>query len=285
MSCFFESFFDSNPYFNAASFLLAILGIVFSIYFYVKSQKKREPTYISRTVNLVRENIQKIDRINILYDGKAVDNLSITKIALWNNGKETIDCGDVAKKNPLRLSIKNDYIFLNAEVIYQKNTSNNFEISISEDHKYIYITFDYFDFEEGIVLQAFHTGNKSSDVMLEGQIKSVSQIRRADTSSSILSSFLINSLNEKRLSRKESRTILGWSQLIIGILSLIFVTFTFFTKKDYFRSDTETDRIIFVISFSLVGLLYLFMGYNCIKRYIPKGFDVFNEEFLKEKRK
>lgn len=32
-------------------------------------------------MNLVRENVQKIDTVNILYAGNKVDNLSITKIA------------------------------------------------------------------------------------------------------------------------------------------------------------------------------------------------------------
>ena len=67
-------------------------------------------------------------------------------------------------------------VYTNNEIIYQKNPSNDFNISISNDNKYVDITFDYFDFEEGIVLQVFHTGNKSDDITLVGQIKSVKNI-------------------------------------------------------------------------------------------------------------
>lgn len=71
-------------------------------------------------MNLVRENVQKIDTVNILYAGNKVDNLSITKIAFWNDGKETINNSDVAQNNPIRLIIDKDLYFLDAEIIYQK---------------------------------------------------------------------------------------------------------------------------------------------------------------------
>lgn len=154
---YFTELFNNNPLLNAFSLFLAILGIIFTTYFYFKSKKIRMPIYILRTVNLVRENVQKIDTVNILYAGNKVNNLSITKIAFWNDGKETINNSDVAQNNPIRLIIDKDCIFLDAEIIYQKNPSNDFNISISNDNKYVDITFDYFDFEEGIVLQVFHT--------------------------------------------------------------------------------------------------------------------------------
>lgn len=169
---YFTELFNNNPLLNAFSLFLAILGIIFTTYFYFKSKRIRMPIYILRTVNLVRENVQKIDTVNILYAGNKVNNLSITKIAFWNDGKETINNSDVAQNNPIRLIIDKDCIFLDAEIIYQKNPSNDFNISISNDNKYVDITFDYFDFEEGIVLQVFHTGNKSDDITLVGQIKS-----------------------------------------------------------------------------------------------------------------
>lgn len=280
----FEYFFDGNPYLNAISFLLAILGVIFTVYFYIKSKKIRKPIYMLRTVNLVRENIQKIVKINILYNGKAINNLSITKIALWNGGKETIDNNDVARKNPLRLSIKNDCMFLDAEIIYQKNTSNGFNISISDDHKYIDITFDYFDFEEGIVLQVFHTGNKSDDITLIGQIKSVKQIQRGNTTHSLFPLPFIDILQQAAIPHKQKQLYGDWLIFIIGILSVCLSIIFMFVRIDFLRSDPEVDRITLIISLGAIGLLYLFMGYRGIKRHIPKGFDVFNEEFLREEK-
>lgn len=280
----FESFFGGNPYLNAISFLLAILGIFFTVYFYLKSQRVRKPMYVMRTVNLVRENIQKMGRINILYDGKAVNNLSVTKIALWNDGKETVNNSDVAKKNPLKLSIRNDCAFLDVEMIYQKNPSNGFDVSISEDHKFVNITFDYFDFEEGIVLQTFHTGNKSSDICLEGQVKSVKEIQRNGSFSPFLSLFIVDVLRQTTIPYRKAKMLVNWTIFFIGLLSICLSIVLMFIETNPIKSDPETDRILLVISLGAIGLLYFFIGYNGIKRNIPKGFDVFNEEFLKEEK-
>lgn len=279
----FRVFFDSSPYLNAISFLLAIAGIFFSVFFYKKSKKEKKPIYMLRTVNLIRENIQKIDRINILYDGKTVNNLSITKIALWNGGKSTIDNKDVAKKDPLRLAIKNDCNFLDAEIIYQKNASNGFDISISDDQKYIHIAFDYFDFEEGIVLQIFHTGHKSSDISLMGQIKSVKQIQRGYNSQFIIPIFLVNMLQEAKITHGKVKLLFRWSSIIMGVL-LILLSIAQFMNLEFVKYNSEVERKVTMILGGVLGLLYLFIGYKSVRRYIPKGFDIFNEEFLKEKK-
>lgn len=276
---YFTELFNSNPLLNAFSLFLAILGIIFTSYFYFKSKKNRIPIYILRTVNLVRENVQKIDTVNILYAGNKVNNLSITKIAFWNDGKETINNSDVAQNNPIRLIIAKDCIFLDAEIIYQKNPSNDFNISISSDNKYVDIAFDYFDFEEGIVLQVFHTGNGSDDISLVGQVKSVKKIQRKDYSSTFIPTYILDILKKTTLPKKMTRLVPGWTVFIMGLLSIIvafIMPFIEITPKDLNPEDSRLEQIV---SFGIVGVLYVLMGYSMIKRKIPKGFNVFNEEF------
>ena len=237
------------------------------------------PIYILRTVNLVRENVQKIDTVNILYAGNKVNNLSITKIAFWNDGKETINNSDVAQNNPIRLIIDKDCIFLDAEMIYQKNPSNDFNISISNDNKYVDITFDYFDFEEGIVLQVFHTGNKSDDITLVGQIKSVKNIQRKDSFSSFIPTYIIDILTKTTLSKKIVKVASGWAIFITGLLFTIFALVIPFIEIVPKESNPEKDGLASILFIGIIGILYALMGYSMIKRKIPKGFNVFNEEF------
>lgn len=230
-------------------------------------------------MNLVRENVQKIDTVNILYAGNKVNNLSITKIAFWNDGKETINNSDVAQNNPIRLIIDKDCIFLDAEIIYQKNPSNDFNISISNDNKYVDITFDYFDFEEGIVLQVFHTGNKSDDITLVGQIKSVKNIQRKDYFSSFIPTYIVNILKKTTLPKKIAKLVSGWTVFIMGLCLVLFaliIPFIEIVPKD---SNPEKSRLEMIVFLGIVGILYASMGYSLIKRKIPKGFNVFNEEF------
>ena len=276
---YFTELFNSNPLLNAISLFLAILGIIFSTFFYLKSKKIRMPIYVLRTVNLVRENVQKIDTVNILYSGNKVNNLSITKMAFWNDGKETINNSDVAQNNPIRLTIDKGCIFLDAEIIYQKNPSNGFDILISNDNKYIDITFDYFDFEEGIVLQVFHTGNESDDITLVGQIKSVKKIQRKDYFSSFIPTYIVNILKKTTLPKKIAKTVSGWTIFIMGLFLTIFALIMPFIEIVPKDSNPEKSRLEIIVFLGIVGILYASMGYSIIKRKIPKGFNVFNEEF------
>ena len=93
-----SDFFKGNPIFNSITFLLALWGIFSTWYFYRKSNKRRIPTFLVRTINLIEDKVRKIKSIHIQYCDKDITNLSITKFALWNGGRETINLSDVAKK-------------------------------------------------------------------------------------------------------------------------------------------------------------------------------------------
>lgn len=270
-------FFEGNPILNLITLLLAIGGIIFTIFFYFKSKKIKLPTYMVRTVNLVKEKIQKIDTVQILYSGEKVSNLSISKIAFWNAGKETINSNDVAINNTLKVKIHDDFNILDAEVLYQKNSANDFKIKISENHKNIDISFDYFDYEEGLVLQIFHTGNSSDDISFSGTIKSVKSIKRKEIITSILPSILVRALKkrDKKSKSKLTNRIMGWGTLIAGI----FFIFSFLFIPNNSTKAIEETSIYSKLLPSLLGIPYVWLGAKMIKRYIPKGFDIFNEEF------
>ncbi len=276
---YFIEWLNNNPLLNIMSLLLTILSIVTAIYFYLKGKKNKIPTYILRTISLVQENIQKIETVNILYSGNKIDNLSITKIAFWNDGKETIDHSDIAQNNPIRLTIEKDYIFLDAEILYQKNPSNDFNISLSEDNKYIDITFDYFDYEEGIILQVFHTGNKSNNITLTGQIKSVKKFHRKDRSLSFIPTSIANILRKKIIPDKGIELILGWPTFIIGLFFIFLSLISSHLQTPPKEYNPEANKLAVSIVAGISGLIYCLMGYSIIKRKIPKGFNVFNEEF------
>lgn len=185
-----NSFFQGNYIFNILSFAIGIIGIISSFYFYFKSKRSRIPIYFIRTINLVRERIQKLDTVEIFFSGKRIINLSITKIAILNIGKETINFMDVAINNPLKVIIDDKYEILEAEILVSNNNSNDFKISIEENKKAILIKFDYFDYEEGLVLQLAHTGNSNEDIVVTGNIKSVKKIIRKDYTNVIFPSLI-----------------------------------------------------------------------------------------------
>lgn len=274
-------FFNGNPILNIISLLLAIIGILFSVYFYFKSKKNKVPTYAVRTINLVRDKVQKINTVEILYSGEKVDNLSISKVALWNDGRDTINKADVALNNPIKVRINGNYKFLDTKILYQKNDANDFSVQISNDKSSVDISFDYFDFEEGIVLELFHTGNTSEDLLIDGKVKSVKSISRRDISVYLLPNSLIKWLRKDKeiVSKKTMRSISGWIVFLGGIIICFMAVFL--PGQVAIRQKGD-ERSLFLIT-SLPGLFYIWFGYRVIKRRIPRGFDIFNEEFLQTK--
>lgn len=266
------TFFNGGSLLNLITFILAILGILCSVYFYFKGKKCKKPTYILKTTNLVRENIQKIDSVDILYSGNKIKNLSVTKVAFWNNGKDTISYNDVAKKSPIRLTIKEDFIFLDAKILFQKNQSNDFSITMSNDNKFIDIKFDYFDYEEGIVLQVFHTGAKSSDISMVGQIKSVKEFSHKSHSTFPLFFEKIN------IPTQNIRKIIDFTYLISGVFFLVVSAAFLFVGVPTPSYEPKDDNVA-IILLALAGFLYIGIGWNSLKRKAPQGFDIFNDEF------
>ena len=265
-------FFNNNPVLNLITLILAVLGILFTAYFYLRSKKNRVPTYMVRTINLVRDMLPKIDAVEMLYSGKKVNNLSISKVAFWNEGKETINFIDIAPQKPIKIIINDEYDILDVGILFQKNDANNFKINISEDKKSVDITFDYFDYNEGMVLQIFHTGNCSENIKIEGKIKSVKKINRKDFGLSFITN-LFSIFPKSFAYSKITKIILGWIILIIG-LSFCFLSIYYSIRLQNWHFVDFSN-----IFFLGVGLSYAFFGYQSLKKKIPKGYDIFSDEF------
>lgn len=95
----FLKFWENTSIINIIFFLLSILGIFLTLFFYFKSKKQKVPLYGTRSINLIKGKANKIDDLEILFKGDKVQYLTITKLLFWNAGKETIHRSDVATKD------------------------------------------------------------------------------------------------------------------------------------------------------------------------------------------
>jgi len=56
--------------------------------------------------------LSKINSINVLYHGSKIENLSISRIAIWNAGKKAINSTDIVKKDKFRIEIDKEFKIL-----------------------------------------------------------------------------------------------------------------------------------------------------------------------------
>ncbi|AUM88309.1 hypothetical protein ACYJ2V_000215 [Clostridium botulinum] len=257
---------SKNPWLAVSSFIITILSIILCIVFYYKGKRIKSLKTVIRSINLFKDNGNKIDGLEILYSKSAVPNVTITKIAFWNNGNETIDGSDIANRDPLTIKIKDEFTILESKMIYEKNKSNNIQLRNIEDGKIIEVKFDYLDNKEGGVVQILHTGNSSSEIEVSGTIKGLGKINiksRTKKKKHLILKYIYddNVINYILI-------ILGIFFFIIGILS------SFNDNKILLLNENKTKSFI---SYLMMSFLYLILGCLFIKRRVPKGFEIFDE--------
>lgn len=109
MEEFFKQFLSvmtGGTIYNIIILVFAIVGIGVSYYLYNKSKSLTSVAYVIRMIQLISSGKQKLSEINISKrDDAPVADRSISKIAIWNDGIDTINYANIACNNSLRIEV------------------------------------------------------------------------------------------------------------------------------------------------------------------------------------
>lgn len=154
--------------------ITAIVSIIITSIF----QKSIKPFYATLTSKVFKESeIAKQNKIKIFYKDNVVKTLTITKLAFWNSGKQTLKYNDhIAEKDPFRIELHEEGEILDYELLYQKE-ANDIK-PILKDNRIIYIPFNYFSHNEGFVIKIYHTGKTGEQIEMHGSLKEDAIIER-----------------------------------------------------------------------------------------------------------
>src|SRR2546425_3910865 len=94
---------DANSL-SILSSLSTIIGNCFSSNYAVSGLVACTPFYVT-TWNLVQDFTTKFTKLELLFGGKPIRTISVSKISIWNEGNETIHASDIADADRLRLSV------------------------------------------------------------------------------------------------------------------------------------------------------------------------------------
>ena len=254
-----------NPFLTLGSLVIAVISLVLVVIFYIRGQKTKKPTFFIRSSNLIADFSSKLANLQILYSGKGIESLTVSKIAFWNDGRQTIDNRDVAKADPLRIVLKEPYDILDVSVIYEKNEANRFCVLSSKVERSVNISFDFLDKHEGGVIQLIHTGRGSSDIEMLGIVKGFGKPRPRRYYQSATFEILGRLLPTSTLSKARSlmlRRLMGISGFVVAILLVVIAV----REKE------------FLIVTLILAVIYGLMGYTFFKRTVPRGFEIVEEQ-------
>jgi hypothetical protein len=167
-----KNFISGNPGIVAIVGLVAtISSIVLAVFFYKLSRPSRLLVYATRTFRVVPQERIKLQGLQITYYGYPVESLSVTRLAVWNAGDESIRRSDFpASDRPVIYGGGGLKIFETA-VIETSAAANNVGLTLV-DHPVVgsAIGFDFLDPGDGAVFSVVHNGNNLTDIRLNGEI-------------------------------------------------------------------------------------------------------------------
>ncbi|WP_153448923.1 hypothetical protein [Vibrio algicola] len=174
---------SQNPYITLGSFALALFGIVLAIIFYVRSKKDKTPCYDSSSNTIIEGLNQALDGLEVHYKGQAQERVCVTKLVLWNAGRDTIDKSDLVERDQLRVVTPDGIELLDIQIIDVSTESNLVtlgEVTQQEQGAVFSIDFDFLDHADYLVIQIIHNGSSSEEFSIAGKIKGVKEIVKSD---------------------------------------------------------------------------------------------------------
>lgn len=215
-----------NPEF-VISFLLGIIGIILSVYFYYRGRKFRQISYTCETNNVTLNNTP-FEKLSFAYNGEPMTSISITDVIIWCSGKEIINRNDIAPLSPL--TIHTPAKILDYKLILSNEPCNNFQICRKNDHELTF-DFDYICKNNGIAVRVIHAGG-CENFHVTCKIKDGRKTAYTGHRRGYFYAFLNNRYVKRILSRK--------------FTSFIFIVFTIFLFPNAFiQSANYADNNYF----------------------------------------
>lgn len=177
--------FAASPWLVVLAFLFALTSVPLTVFFFFKSRKLKLPIHMCKTFEVISSSLGQLENLELSYAGNPLLELRVTKVAFWNDGRETLHGKDIAEADPLTIYFNNPYsvetdqgiiecIILDADISFSKNPANKFSAAVSNDRQSASINFDYIDKGEGAVVRVFHTG--MAKLRLKGSLKGAKYI-------------------------------------------------------------------------------------------------------------
>lgn len=252
-----------NPYAWAILSVCTIAAFIFAIYTWFVGKKKKEISYVYSTYEIIKMGNSVIPGVQLLYHGKDIADLTITRYAIWNSGNEVLNSTDIVATKQLSIICTNDTNkILDAEIVKKSDETNLFTVKQKND-TCIEVTFDYAAKQDGIILQVLHTGT-AIDLKVDCKIKGGNDLKNLSPQST-------HKKNNK--SFKRSLIILtGIECVLIVITSILFLLMNLgLISQDLFLTlmlfSPKFERVFAVLLIILTGILIFMYWKLFIKAY------------------
>jgi hypothetical protein len=277
----------ANPTFIISMAFLGAVGTAgtfYGLYLTIRLFKLglRLPRYTMRSQPVFVNLTNKIPELTISYSGygKSIENLTITKILLWNAGRTPIRKEDVPEADPIRLRVGPNCTILHASVLITANAAANCQVSYNKRTRdSATISFDFMDFNQPCLVKIVHTGKSGADLQVCGQVVGAGSLEFIP----------YHKFASKRGAGpiRKFAAVVGQSRwrILVGLACVTLSLFTCFfsavkIKMFFEQSPDDAWQLtqIELMIYALPAIILALTGHYILYRIPPQFFDEFEAE-------
>lgn len=281
----------NSPGWQFFVFLFGTAIGVLSLYIGMMSFRDRKIRYALRTNNLMRGvNATKMPGATVTFAGfQNIENLSVTRLALWNAGRGGVTAADVVKEKPLVIRLSEPGAVILSVGIIQSNRPddiNKFRCEKASDGLSASVDFDFMDHNHGIVVQIFHTAVSHKGITMDGYVKGMGEPKSMFVATPGHTPVPPPSPSPKKrtfLTPRRIRLLMGGFLLLAPLLvaSLLLLIANLPPPKMQSPGDAGAVSVWVAMPLSLLlaGPVFWPMAYWMLRPGVPKELSMFEEDF------
>ena len=150
---------------------LGLLGIALTVFLYFRAKERPRPVFATLSHSLLHGDAPGLPRsVEILYGGRPVPALVKAYVAIWNDGRRTLDGADIASADPLRIDFEDETEVLRVRLVQRTREVNC--VTCEPKDSTLYLAFDFLDPGDGALIEILHTSARATPKVM-GTIKGV----------------------------------------------------------------------------------------------------------------
>jgi hypothetical protein len=256
-----------NPWFQVSGFIVGVVGIALAILIWLVTRRYKRIWYDVRSFTLVERERSTVPGLQVFFEKKPVEALTISKICIWNSGKDAVRQQDFAPLRPLRISVTEPELeILEGSLIQTSSRNSSCKITRTSRNAYA-VEFDFLDPTNGWVFQIAHTGTASEDVSVTGHIVGGGKISRPQPLG------FLRHIPGKRLRPKTRRGRRIFAMWLLGLGAIFMIASAWGPRKEI--GPHVLSKIV-PLSFAFC---YLVLAWTMYRIRPPKGLERYEDEF------
>lgn len=165
-----------------AGFVGVLLAWPLQHLYFRAGRRSNELAWTIWSNNLVRDFTSKLSKIELRYAGRDVQTLTVSTVAIWNSGTETVYGSEIVNADPLSFESVSGVRILDVWMTKTNNEESDIELYPDDEGRLTFLNFDYLASGHGALFQVVHTGVGDLALAVTGKLRESRLVHKPEPS-------------------------------------------------------------------------------------------------------